>query len=178
MPAVPGQRRAFGFFSLAVVGAELLNLAANYLPARTRPDLWVSLTPLTSYSFPSGHSMAAAALAAAGIVLLWGTRWRWVAVVLGSAWALSMGWSRLYLGVHYPSDVLAGWVGSVSWVWGLHVLFARQFGELRAAWGETGPYCEAQPRRLLHEGVGHEKARHSRASRKVKTAANLLSRRA
>ena len=75
VPAVPGQRRAFGFFSLAVVGADLLNLAAKYLLARTRPDLWVSLTPLTSYSFPSGHSMAAA-LAAAGIVLLWGTRWR------------------------------------------------------------------------------------------------------
>ncbi|TDN35831.1 hypothetical protein A8B98_12345 [Hymenobacter sp. UV11] len=134
------QRRAFGFFSLAVVGAELLNAAAKMLLARPRPDLWVSLTPLTSYSFPSGHSMAAAALAAAGIVLLWGTRGRWVAVGLGSAWALSMGWSRLYLGVHYPSDVLAGWVGSVGWVWGLHVLYAKQFGELRATWGAIGPY--------------------------------------
>ena len=134
-----GQRRAFGFFSLAVVGAELMNAAAKVLLARARPNLWVSLAPLTSYSFPSGHSMAAAALATAGIVLLWGTRWRWVAVVVGCVWTLAMGWSRLYLGVHYPSDVLAGWVGSVGWVWGLHVLFARQFGELRATWGEIGP---------------------------------------
>ncbi|AMR27075.1 hypothetical protein A0257_08105 [Hymenobacter psoromatis] len=144
-----GQRRAFGFFSLAVVGAELLNLAAKYLLARTRPNLWVSLTPLTSYSFPSGHSMAAAALAAAGIVLLWGTRWRRVAVVLGCAWALGMGWSRLYLGVHYPSDVLAGWVGSVGWVWGLHVLYTRQFGELRATWGDIGPYWRGSAAHVL-----------------------------
>ena len=149
-----GQRRAFGFFSLAVVGAELLNLAAKYLLARTRPDLWASLTPLTSYSFPSGHSMAAAALATALIVMLWRTRRRWPAVLLGGLWALLMGWSRLYLGVHYPSDVLAGWVGSVGWVWGLHVLYARQFGELRTAWGELRPYWQGSAARGLASASG------------------------
>ncbi len=164
-----GQRRAFYFFSLAVVGAELLNAAAKMLLARTRPDLWVSLTPLTSYSFPSGHSMAAAALAAAVIFLLWPTRGRWLAVLLGSLWALGMGWSRLYLGVHYPSDVLAGWVGSVGWVWGLHVLFARQFGELRAVWDELGPYWRGSAAQVPvrssapRQGVGNQRARKSPA---------------
>ncbi|WP_151087685.1 phosphatase PAP2 family protein [Hymenobacter baengnokdamensis] len=134
------QRRAFAFFSLAVIGSEGLNIAAKYLVARARPDLWVSLTPLTSYSFPSGHSMAAAALSAALGFMLWRTRVRWLAVGLGCLWALVMGWSRLYLGVHYPSDVLAGWVGSVGWVGGLHLLFARQYRELRAAWGEARLY--------------------------------------
>ena len=134
------QRRAWAFFSLAIVGAELLNLLAKYLLARTRPALWVSLAPETSYSFPSGHSMAAAALAATLGFLLWSTRARWPALALGSLWALGMGWSRLYLGVHYPSDVLAGWVGSVGWVWGLHLLFARQFKELRRAWKEVPGY--------------------------------------
>ena len=120
------RHRALRFFGLSVVGAGLLNLAAKFLLTRPRPALWVVLHPELSYSFPSGHAMAAAALAAALGFLLWPTRWRWVAVGLGAAWALSMGWARVYLGVHYPSDVLAGWLGSVGWVSGLHLLFARQ----------------------------------------------------
>ena len=119
------RRRALHFFSLAVGGAALLNLAAKYLLTRPRPALWEVLHPELSYSFPSGHAMAAAALAAALGFLLWPTRWRWPAVGLGAAWALGMGWARMYLGVHYPSDVLAGWLGSVGWVSGLYLVFAR-----------------------------------------------------
>ena len=126
-------RRAAAFFGLAVVGAEILNLAAKYFVPRSRPLPWMDLDPQTAYSFPSGHSMAAAALGAALAFLLWPTRWRWAGLVLGLGWALGMGWSRVYLGVHYPSDVLAGWVGSVGWVSGLHLLFQRQLRALRAA---------------------------------------------
>ena len=126
-------RRAAVFFGLAVVGAEILNLAAKYFVPRLRPLPWIDLDPQTAYSFPSGHSMAAAALGAALAFLLWPTRWRWAGLVLGLAWALGMGWSRVYLGVHYPSDVLAGWVGSVGWVSGLHLLFQQQLRTLRAA---------------------------------------------
>lgn len=127
---VAHRRRALGFFALAVVGSGLLNLAAKLLLARPRPALWVSAAPETSFSFPSGHSMAAAALAAALAFVLWPTRWRWPAVVAGAAWAMGMGWSRLYLGVHYPSDVLAGWAGALGWVAGLHLLLARYFRAL------------------------------------------------
>lgn len=73
---VARQRRALLFFGGAVGGAQLLNLAAKYLLARQRPALWASLAPETSFSFPSGHSRAAAALAATVGVLLWRTRWR------------------------------------------------------------------------------------------------------
>lgn len=118
--------RALRFFGLAVGGAALLNLAAKLLLTRPRPAIWAVRYPELSYSFPSGHAMAAAALAATLVFLLWPTRWRWATLGLGSAWALGMGWARMYLGVHYPSDVLAGWVGSVGWVSGLHLLFARQ----------------------------------------------------
>ena len=121
--------RALHFFSLSVLGAEVLNLAAKVLLTRPRPALWAVRHPELSYSFPSGHAMAAAALAAAVGCLAWPTRWRWAAVGLGTAWALGMGWARMYLGVHYPSDVLAGWLGAVGWVSGLHLLFAR---DLRA----------------------------------------------
>ncbi len=134
------QRRALAFFALAVGGAQLLNLAAKYLLARVRPLLWVSLAPETTYSFPSGHAMAAAALAAALGFLLWRTRWRGLAVAAGLLWAGGVGWSRVYLGVHFPSDVLAGWVGSVGWVGGVHLLFTRYFQELQRVWGEAGQY--------------------------------------
>lgn len=140
---VARQRRAVAFFALAVVGAQLLNLLAKYLLVRQRPALWPSLAPETSYSFPSGHSMAAAALATTVGLLLWRTRFRWPAVIAGLLWAGSMGWSRMYLGVHYPSDVLAGWVGSAGWVGGLHLLFARYFEELRHVWGEARLYWHA-----------------------------------
>ncbi|WP_161599661.1 phosphatase PAP2 family protein [Hymenobacter nivis] len=114
--------RALRFWGAAVVGAALLNLAAKLLLTRPRPALWAVQPPELSYSFPSGHAMAAAALAAALGWLLWPTRWRWVAVGLGATWALGMGWARMYLGVHYPSDVLAGWLGAVGWVSGLHLV--------------------------------------------------------
>ncbi len=46
----------------------------------------------------------------------------------------------MYLGVHYSSDALAGWVGSVGWVGGLHLLFARSFQQLRHVWVEARLY--------------------------------------
>lgn len=83
------------------------------------------LHPELSYRFSSGHAMADAALAAALGFLLQPTRWRGPAAGVGAAWALGMGWARMYLSVHYPFDVLAGWLGSVGWVSGLYLVFAR-----------------------------------------------------
>lgn len=139
------QRRAALFFLLSVGGAGALNLCGKLLLARARPDFWVSIAPETSYSFPSGHAMGAAALALTLGILLWPTRGRWVAVVVGTGWALLMGWSRMYLGVHFPSDVLAGWVGSVGWVWGVHLLFSRFAFALRGLWGDTRSYWLSRP---------------------------------
>ncbi|GAB3319009.1 phosphatase PAP2 family protein [Hymenobacter humi] len=154
MPALEGllslglllsrQRRAALYFLLAVGGSGLLNLFAKVMVGRARPAFWESPAPEPSYSFPSGHAMAAAALAAAIGILLWNTRARWLAVLLGMLWALGMGWSRMYLGVHFPSDVLAGWLGSLGWVGGLHLLYSRYFVELRRMWGETRLYWYGQ----------------------------------
>lgn len=139
------QRRAALFFLLSVGGAGALNLFAKLLLARARPTLWVSIAPETSYSFPSGHAMGAAALALTLVFLLWPTRARWMAVGLGLAWALLMGWSRVYLGVHFPSDVLAGWVGAMGWVGGIHFLFDRSALDLRRLWSDTRTYWLARP---------------------------------
>lgn len=111
-----GSRRNATLLTAAVVGSTLLNTALKSVFQRSRPDFWEHLVTENSYSFPSGHAMASMALAAVLVVLAWGTRWRWRAVVAGAVYVLAVGVSRMYLGVHYPSDVIAGWCVSVLWV--------------------------------------------------------------
>lgn len=131
------------FFVVAVAGAMALNFGAKILFGRARPDLWVSLAPESDYSFPSGHAMGSMATIAALVVLTWGTRWRWPVLILGSLFVALVGVSRLYLGVHYPSDVLTGWLASLAWVAGNGLIrsstFVRTIIQLRRA---TSPQRE------------------------------------
>lgn len=119
-----GQRRAAGLFVAGLGGSMLLTQVLKRLATRPRPTLWVSLRPEHTYSFPSGHAMDTAALAAALFFAL-PRRWRggWP---LAPAFALGVGWARMYLGVHFPSDVLAGWGAGAGWVLLVQLLAARQ----------------------------------------------------
>lgn len=101
---------------LTVAGAALLNVILKLIFERTRPDLWQQLVVETSFSFPSGHAMLSSALALSVIFICWKTRYRWLMVMLGSLFIVVIGFSRLYLGVHYPTDILAGWVVSAAWL--------------------------------------------------------------
>lgn len=112
------------FFTLAVGGAALLNPLLKQIFHRTRPDLWPQMTPEHDYSFPSGHAMGSLAVVGALVVLAWPTRWRWGVTVGGSLFVLGVGFSRLYLGVHFPSDVLAGWAAALVWVGGVALALA------------------------------------------------------
>ncbi len=114
------------FFGIAVIGSAVLNIVAKNHFARLRPDLWLSIRPETTYSFPSGHAMASATLGVALIILLWPTRWRWPMVAVALVFVVLVGASRVYLGVHYPSDILAGWCAAVAWVFGTFVLVDRK----------------------------------------------------
>jgi len=111
------------FFLMVVGGSALLNVLGKVVFRRERPDLWVSLAPEADYSFPSGHAMGSAALVAGLVCLVWGTRWRWPTLVVGALFTLGVGLSRLYLGVHYPSDILAGWSATLAWAFGVRVLW-------------------------------------------------------
>ncbi|MFD2271524.1 phosphatase PAP2 family protein [Undibacterium arcticum] len=91
--------------------------------ARGRPDFWISLLPETTFSFPSGHAMHSMAVVAALVALTWHSRWRWLVALIGVCFVFLVGLSRIYLGVHFPSDILAGWTASLTWVIGLSVLF-------------------------------------------------------
>lgn len=103
------------FATLALGGAALLNVAAKHLFARQRPSLWESISPESSYSFPSGHAMGSMTLAWVCVLLAWRTPWRLPVTVGMVAFSLSVGFSRVYLGVHYPSDILAGWTAASVW---------------------------------------------------------------
>lgn len=120
-------RSAACFFALAVGGAAGLNVAAKLLFQRARPSLWPALLPEHDYGFPSGHAMGSLAVVAALAILLWHTRWRWPVLAFGGLFVAAVGLSRVYLGVHYPSDILAGWSASLAWVTGMSLL-------LRAPW--------------------------------------------
>lgn len=114
------------FFGLAVVGSLGINVAAKAYFARTRPDLWLSLAPETTYSFPSGHAMGSATLAVALTLLAWRTRARWWVAAAGAVFMLLVGLSRNYLGVHYPSDILAGWMAATAWVVAVYQLVVAE----------------------------------------------------
>lgn len=104
------------FASLAIIGSALLNMGTKRLFARERPALWESIAPENTWSFPSGHAMGSMTLVLVLLLLCWPTRWRWPMLVLGLPFVVLVGFSRVYLGVHYPSDVLAGWAAASAWV--------------------------------------------------------------
>lgn len=125
-------RRHFGsaiFWTASVGGASLCNYAAKHLFARTRPDLWLSITPEFTFSFPSGHAMNSLAAAGAILALTWQSKARTKVAIAAFCYIALIGLSRMYLGVHYPSDVIAGWALSTVWV-ALMTMAFRNYMEL------------------------------------------------
>jgi undecaprenyl-diphosphatase len=123
------------FAGVSFAGSALLNMATKQFFQRDRPTLWESIAPEQTFSFPSGHAMGSATLAMVVILLCWHTRWRWLAVALAGSFALLVGVSRIYLGVHYPSDILGGFAAGIAWVSGVYLVLFRVRGRpwLRAA---------------------------------------------
>ena len=121
------------FAGLALGGSALLNLATKQWFARERPSLWASIAPETTYSFPSGHAMGSMTLASVAVMLAWHTRWRVPVSLAGMAFVLLVGMSRVYLGVHYPSDILAGWCAAGAWSVACYLLVFRERGPWRDA---------------------------------------------
>ena len=73
----------------------------------------------------------------------WGTSWRWPMALLGVLFALWVGWARVYLGVHYPSDILAGWCAAAVWTAGAYGLVF--YGTLKP-WTKVPPKVQPTPR--------------------------------
>jgi undecaprenyl-diphosphatase len=109
--------------SLVVIaaGCAALPSVIKLIVARPRPEFG-NVTHLLTYSFPSEHTTQAAGIyLTIAILLSQGLHrgWRGLVIVLAVLIALGVAWSRVYLGVHYPTDVVAGLV--LGWSWALLV---------------------------------------------------------
>jgi len=99
-------------------GSWLLNGIFKSFFRRQRPDLWASPDRPMDYSYPSGHSMSA--ISFYGLLAIYFTRFFAIPLPLTAAIASSIsilvGFSRVYLGVHWPTDVLSGWLAGLIWL--------------------------------------------------------------
>jgi len=105
--------------AIAAGGGGLLTTVMKLVFARERPDIVPHLAAVTSPSFPSGHSMLAAViyLTLGSLIARLAARRRVRAYVMSVALLMTslVGGSRVYLGVHYPTDVLGGWMAGLAW---------------------------------------------------------------
>jgi membrane-associated phospholipid phosphatase len=133
---------------VVLAGAELLNLALKLSFHRPRPEY--AFVHLETYSFPSGHAMISTAAYGAFAYLAWSrlrTRHARLALVAGTAVLVALiCFSRLYLGVHYLSDVLAGAAGGAFWL-AVSIALLTIYGE-RFATSFTGSSADRLGRRL------------------------------
>ncbi|MDN3016220.1 phosphatase PAP2 family protein [Paenibacillus sp. BSR1-1] len=106
-------------FIAVLLGANILFLTLKQLFHRARPDLH-RLAEASNYSFPSGHATMAFALYGVLTFLLWrhiSTRLgRTILIIFSVFMIVVIGISRIYLGVHYPSDIIAGYFISAFWL--------------------------------------------------------------
>jgi undecaprenyl-diphosphatase len=113
------KRGAALFVVVAIGGGTLISTLLKNAFARPRPELVAHLVDVRSYSFPSGHAMLSAVtfLTLGALLARVQSRKRLKAYILGVAVLLTLlvGGSRIYLGVHWPSDVLAGWCLGAAW---------------------------------------------------------------
>lgn len=133
---------------LTTAGAGLLVPLLKNLVDRPRPPVTDRLMVETSWSYPSGHSLGATAVVGALtlVAVVSVSRWfvRVALVACGVLLIAVIGFSRIYLGVHWPSDVLAGWLVGGLWLAVCHTLVARTRArrahrrEVRCRRGQTG----------------------------------------
>lgn len=114
-----GHRKELIFLAVVMLGSTLINWGLKTLFHRVRPDFH-RLIEVAGYSFPSGHSMAAFSFYGALAYLIWShipsLLGRSSVIILSSLFVFAIGTSRIYLGVHYPSDVIAGYFVSGCWL--------------------------------------------------------------
>lgn len=114
-------RRISGLlYAAAVLGGFALESLMKITFRRTRPDLWPALVTEKTFSFPSGHATMSALFFGGMVAVIYRlTRARWArvtAVVFASTLIVGVAFSRVYLGAHWATDVLAGILLGLFWV--------------------------------------------------------------
>jgi undecaprenyl-diphosphatase len=107
-------------FAITMIGAGLLNITLKLAFKRPRPVPFFNLTAPETYSFPSGHSLTSAvffgALAAMLTTRVKSRRVRVIVWVVCTLMFVLIGFSRIYLGVHHTTDVIAGFAAALIWI--------------------------------------------------------------
>jgi undecaprenyl-diphosphatase len=115
-----GWRRTVLLFAITVAGAEILDQVLKLMFHRPRPGAFFALGQPMGYSFPSGHALVSCAFFGGLAVFAaarTGSRARRCLYYVGAAVPIAaIGFSRIYLGMHYPSDVLGGWAAAAVWI--------------------------------------------------------------
>jgi undecaprenyl-diphosphatase len=122
---VTGRRRPAAAVALSVLVVWAVNPLLKEIVERPRPSVRPLPGGLSQYSFPSGHAANTLALVAA-VVLVAPVRWRRLAVCTGAAALGVVAVGQLGLAVHYPTDILAGWLWAGSWVAAVRCVLAPQ----------------------------------------------------
>ena len=113
------------FISLGVFGSAAIGWLLKYLVNRQRPDVIYQMVHTYGASFPSAHSIYAAVLACLTIFIFYKHPKFKIICSLACLWGISMGVSRVYLGAHFPTDVLAGWSIALIWISILWLLLSK-----------------------------------------------------
>jgi len=134
-------RREAALLVLTILGGWIADSAVKGLVGRARPQIVPHLTEAGGMSFPSGHSFNAA-LVYIAIALAFAAMSPRRAIrltLIGAAMALSLAiaLSRVWLGVHWPSDALAGWLGGAGWAFAASALLNRPAKDLAGELPET-----------------------------------------
>lgn len=128
-----GRRDDAVYLVATMATASLVFTVVKQFLERPRPPASAQVIRETNESLPSGHATMSAVVTASIVIVAWpylAARGRAVAVVIAALWAGSIGTTRIYLGVHWFSDVLAGWTLGTAWaVVGAAALFWWKAGE-------------------------------------------------
>ncbi|WP_228146210.1 phosphatase PAP2 family protein [Acinetobacter sp. ANC 4648] len=103
------------FIGFGISGSVIIGWSLKYLIDRPRPDAMYQMVKTYGASFPSAHSLYAAVLASLVLFVFYKHAQAKLIHTLAYLWCLSMGFSRVYLGAHFPTDVIAGW--SIGFIW-------------------------------------------------------------
>jgi undecaprenyl-diphosphatase len=114
-----GWRLSAALLAVSTGGSIVLTTVLKGVFQRARPELFDSGYQVSFYSFPSGHATVAVGFyGMLTVILAYRLRGfaRWVVAISGTLVVLLIGFSRLYLGVHYPTDILAGYLSALLWL--------------------------------------------------------------
>ncbi len=141
-----GRRDEIVALAVAWGGGVLLEQLLKLTFHRTRPDLWAHVL-VRGYSFPSGHALNTFCLYGVLSYLAWtilqSLTARLLILVVSTSLVLGIGLSRIYLGVHYPTDVVAGYLAAIFWL-DIVILGLRAY-QWKSARGRTSSPSRGSP---------------------------------